>query len=167
MNLRFLWIFIILVISTNKIYTQTPKEIFDSLSETIKHSTYFDSIAVFNNGKKAIQIARELNDLSKEALIYQYYGSYNYHSGKMDQAKRYYDSSVVLAAKAMDTNLVVSSKIRNAFILSSKDSYGAEKEFFRLLTESNSNLKNRLECLNGLALIYEIEVKMPRPLIII
>lgn len=148
-------VFIILVISTNKIYSQTPKDIFDSLSETIKHSTYFDSIAVFNNGKKAIQIARELNDLSKEALIYQYYGSYNYHSGKMDQAKRYYDSSVALAAKAMDTNLVVSSKIRNAFILSTEDSYGAEKEFFRLLTESNSNLKNRLECLNGLALIYE------------
>jgi signal transduction histidine kinase len=127
---------------------------FDSISETIKHSTYFDSTAVFENGERAILIAKELGDLSKEALIYQYYGSYNYHSGKMILAKSYYDSSIVLATAAKDTSLLISSKIRNAFILSTKDSYRAEKEFKRLLNLS-SDYKNKLECLNGLALISE------------
>jgi signal transduction histidine kinase len=154
MLLRKLALLLLFFISQQFVYGQTQQTIFDSLSETIKHSTYFDSAAVFKNGKKAIQIAKELKDLSKEALIYQYYGSYNYHSGKMDLAKTYYDSSIVLAAKVKDTSLVISSKIRNAFILSIKDSYEAEKEFIRLL-ENSSNHRNRLECLNGLALIYE------------
>lgn len=154
MVLRKLMLFTAFFSALQLMYGQNLEEEFESISKTIKNSTYFDSAAVFKNGKKAIYIAKELQDLSKEALIYQNYGSYNYHSGNMDLAKSYYDSSIVLAAKAKDSSLLISSKIRNAFIISTKDSYAAEKEFERLLSNSN-NYKNRLECLNGLALIYE------------
>lgn len=144
----------LLVLFFGNAKAQSPIALFDSLSETIKHSTYFDSAAVFKNGKKAIQLARELKDLSREAKIYQYYGSYNYHSGKLERARKYYDSSIVLAAKAQDTTLLIASKIRIAFIISTMDSYEAEKEFNKLFEQSTSH-RNRLECLNGLALIYE------------
>ena len=128
---------------------------FDSLKESIKHSTYFDSSAVFNNGKQAIEIARELSDKSKESQIYQYYGSYFFHSGNFEQANKYYDTSVVLASQAEDSSMLISTKIRKAFVLSNKDSYKAEREFKKLLSYSENNRQNRLECLNGLALLYE------------
>lgn len=149
-------IFMIFAI-TSYSYAQNPtlNQEFDSLKESIKHSTYFDSSAVFRKGKEAIDIARELGDKSKESQIYQYYGSYFFHSGNLKKADKYYDTSVVLASQAQDSAMLISTKIRKAFVLSNEDSYQAEKKFKELLGYSKNNRQNKLECLNGLALIYE------------
>lgn len=138
-------------------FAQTKEKTFDELAEFIKQSTYFDSSSVFNEGRKAIELARELNDKSKEALIYQYFGNYHFYSGRMLEAGKYYDTSIVMAAKAKDSILVISNKIRKTFILAAEDSYAAEKQFSELLNLSQApdNFKNRLEIYNGLGLIYE------------
>jgi signal transduction histidine kinase/tRNA threonylcarbamoyladenosine modification (KEOPS) complex Pcc1 subunit len=130
---------------------------FEELAEKIRQSTYFDSSSVFLNGAKAIQMARDQNNLSKEGLIYQYYGNFHYYSGRSSVAMTYYDTTINLALKAKDTTLLNSTKIRQTFIRSEKDSIDAEKEFRVLLAKSErrGDYKNALECLNGLGILYE------------
>lgn len=148
---------IIALMSSVCSFAQTKEKTFEELAEFIKQSTYFDSSSVFNEGKKAIELARELNDLSKEALIYQYFGNYHFYSGRMTEAGKYYDTSIVMATKAKDSMLLISDKIRKTFILAAEDSYAAERQFTDLLelSQAPNNFKNRLEIYNGLGLIYE------------
>src|SRR5690606_36657698 len=78
---------------------------FDQLAKDIRQSTYYDSAKVFSIGDSAIKIAQELNSLSKESLIYQYYGNYYYFSRKHEKSKSYYVKSKELAKKAEDKTL--------------------------------------------------------------
>ena len=130
---------------------------FDKLAEKIRQSTYFDSSSVFLNGARAIQMARAENSLSKEGLIYQYYGNFHYYSGRLNTAMEYYDTTINLANRARDTTLLNSTKIRQTFIRSERDSINAENQFRTLLahSERRGDYKNALECLNGLGILYE------------
>lgn len=130
---------------------------FDELAEKIRQSTYFDSSSVFENGSTAIKMARDGNDLSKEGLIYQYYGNFHYYSGRLNIAMDYYDTTINLANRARDTTLLNSTKIRQTFIRSERDSVNVENEFKVLLanSERRGDYKNAIECLNGLGILYE------------
>lgn len=135
----------------------SQKSEFKELADKIRESTYFDSSSVFENGANAIEMAREQKSLSKEGLIYQYYGNFHYYSGRYDVAMDYYDTTIYLAGQAKDTSLLNSTKIRQTFIRSERDSILAENEFKALLrnSERRGDYKNALECLNGLGIIYE------------
>ncbi|PHR49749.1 MAG: hypothetical protein COA32_01045 [Fluviicola sp.] len=130
---------------------------FEKLAEKIRQSTYFDSSSVFLNGATAIQMARDEKNLSKEGLIYQYYGNFHYYSGRHDVAMDYYDTTINLANRAKDTTLLNSTKIRQTFIRSERDSINVEYQFKTILksSERRGDYKNALECLNGLGILYE------------
>jgi len=130
---------------------------FDRLEKEIKQSTYFDSLSVFSKGKIAIAVAKEQRDQSKEALIYQHFGNYNYFSGNLQAADAYYDTSIFLAHQAKDSSLALTGKIRKAFILSDKDVFLAEKKFYKLLNIAlkRNDKKNCFEAYNSLGIISE------------
>ncbi|MFN3916106.1 MAG: tetratricopeptide repeat protein [Flavobacteriales bacterium] len=136
---------------------QLDTNTFEGLKNIIRQSTYYDSVALFKYGKKAIELAKLQKSPSNEALIYQYYGNFYYFSRKLEQAEEYYKKSIETAVKVADSTLINSTKIRLAFILADRDSYLAEKEFFRLLkvSKDNNETKNIIECLNGLGILYE------------
>lgn len=137
---------------------ESAEERFDILADKMRKSTYFDSASVFNYGQKALLIADSLQDLSKRGLIYQYYGNFNYYSGRMEPALAYYDTTLTFARKASDTTLINSTHIRQTFIGSEKGGkLDAEKTFLKLLKDSErrKDYKNALESLNGLGIIAE------------
>jgi signal transduction histidine kinase len=129
----------------------------DSLKKTIRQSTYYDSSAVFLNGQKAIRIAQKLNDPDEEALIYQYYGNFYYFSSNFDRSREYYARSIEIAQKNNNKQLINSTKIRLAFMLSETDLLAGEKEFKILLNEAlkNDYVENTTEIYNGLGNIYD------------
>ncbi len=148
---------LILLISKTAIGQEATKH-FDVLAEKIRKSTYFDSASVFKYGKKALVIADSMRDLSKRGLIYQYYGNFNYYSGRIEKALNYYDTTLIYANNASDTTLINSTEIRKTFISSEKGGrVDAEKKFTELLKDSErrKDYKNALECLNGLGIIAE------------
>jgi hypothetical protein len=67
------------------------------LKKRIRQSTYYDSVAVFQNGAKAIKLARKLNSLSEEGIIFQYYGNFYYFSRNISKAKEYYHKTIEIA----------------------------------------------------------------------
>tara|TARA_B100000508_G_scaffold141092_1_gene146387 strand:- start:39462 stop:41441 length:1980 start_codon:yes stop_codon:yes gene_type:complete len=131
---------------------------FNELAEKIRKSTYFDSTSVFKYGQDAIKIAEDLNDISKKGLIYQYYGNFNYYSGRQETALKYYDSTLNFANQVGDTTLINSTLIRKNFIAAERGKKDiAESEFKDLLKASKkrNDYKNALECLNGLGILAE------------
>jgi signal transduction histidine kinase len=147
--------FIVVLFTTFFGFSQDTE--FGELAEKIRQSTYFDSSSVFLNGATAIRMARDEKNLSKEGLIYQYYGNFHYYSGRLNVAMEYYDTTINLANRAGDTTLLNSTKIRQTFIRSERDSINAENQFRVLLanSERRGDYKNALECLNGLGILYE------------
>lgn len=130
----------------------------EALKKKIRQSTYYDSVAVFENGAKAIKLAESLGSKNEVGIIYQYYGNFYYFSRDDKRAKQYYYKSIDIARKTHDENLENSTEIRLAFLLSEGDVLAAEKEFNRLLVIAKSNgfIKNIVECYNGLGIIYEM-----------
>lgn len=127
------------------------------LKKRIRQSTYYDSIAVFQNGAKAIKLARKLNSLSEEGIIFQYYGNFYFFSRNISKAKEYYQKTIEIAKKANDKKLQNSTEIRLAFMLSDVDKLAAEKKFNYLLEEAirYNFLENIIESYNGIGIIYE------------
>lgn len=129
----------------------------DSLKKVLRQSTYYDSSMVFENGQKAIAIARKLKDPAEEATIYQYYGNFYYFSYDLKKAHSNYAKSIEIAQKNNNNKLVNSTKIRLAFLESDNDLLSAEKEFHRLLNEAikYNYIENTIEIYNGLGNIYD------------
>lgn len=129
----------------------------DSLKKTIRQSTYYDSTAVFENGQRAITIAKKLNDPDEEALIYQYYGNFYYFSYNLKKSKLNYSKSIEIAQKHKNAKIVNSTKIRLAFVLMDTDLLAAEKEFKKLLKEALKYhyTENTIEIYNGLGNLYD------------
>src|SRR5690606_14429804 len=86
----------------------------EALKKKIRQGTYYDSISVFENGEKAIKLAKERNSLSDEATIIQYYGDYSYFSHNYKLAKKYYDKAFEIAKKANNVQIQNTIKIRKA-----------------------------------------------------
>lgn len=137
--------------------TQTLTQRFDELVIDIKRGSFADSTLVFKNGGEALKLAHQMKDPAKKALIYQYYGNFNFYSGKMDAASSYYDTSIFIASVIPDSSLIVSNLVRKTFIQSIKDPYNAESVFKKLAAkaERNNYSISLVECLNGLGIIYE------------
>lgn len=135
---------------------QTQKEL-EVLKKKIRQSTYFDSAAVFQDGKKAIQLAQELKEPNEEAIIYQYYGDFYFFSNQFKDALKNYNKAIKIAQNSKHIETVNACEIRKAFILAESDIFEAEKEFKRLLGISITNqfYKNQVECLNGLGIISD------------
>jgi signal transduction histidine kinase len=129
----------------------------ETLKKRIRQSTYYDSIAVFQNGAKAIKLARKLNSLSEEGIISQYYGNFYYFSRNIPKAKEYYHKAIEIAKKANDKKLQNSTELRLAFMLSDVDKLAAEKKFKHLLNEAikYNFSENIVEAYNGIGLIYD------------
>jgi signal transduction histidine kinase/Tfp pilus assembly protein PilF len=127
------------------------------LKKRIRQSTYYDSIAVFQNGAKAIKLARKLNSLSEEGSIFQYYGNFYYFSRNIPKAKENYHQAIEIAKKANDKKLQNSTELRLAFMLSDVDKLAAERKFKYLLNQAiKYNFpENIVEAYNGLGLIYD------------
>lgn len=140
---------------------QTQKEL-EVLKKKIRQSTYFDSAAVFQDGKKAIRLAQDLNDPNEEAVIYQYYGDFYFFSNQFKDALKNYDKAIKIAQKSKHTETVNACEIRKAFILLESDIFEAEKEFKRLLEIAavNQFYKNQVECLNGLGIISDAKTAL-------
>lgn len=155
MKLTILLIFTFLVGSSfSQSSTQDELEI---LKKKIRQSTYFDSAAVFEQGKKAIQLSRKLKDPNEEAIIYQYYGDFYYFSNQVDLSIENYNIAIQIAQKYGHLITVNACEIRKAFILSDTDIFESEKEFKRLLDIATANnfSKNIIECYNGLGIISD------------
>jgi signal transduction histidine kinase len=151
-------LFILIIFNISAVYSQKGlREKLDSLKKAIRQSTYYDSSAVFNNGQLAIKIAKKLKDPTEEALIYQFYGSFFYFSSSFEKARKYYSKSIEIASQDDNDELIVSTKIRLAFITAEKDLLAAEREFKALLNNSlNYNYTiNTIEIYNGLGNIYD------------
>lgn len=129
----------------------------DELKRQIRQSTYYDSLAVFEKGKKAIQLAKERNSLSDEATIYQYYGNFSYFSGNYDNAKKYYTKSLELARKAKDKKVESKTLIRMTYLKVDEDVIQGEKMFRSLLVDAEKQglVESQIEILNGIGIIYE------------
>lgn len=136
----------------NRLFTRL-----ESLKKTIRQSTLADSSKVFEDGAKAIRIARELHSLREEGLIYQYYGSFYYHSNNYKKAREYYKKSIDLANQCKNLELKNSTEIRLAFMLAENDVLKAEKEFNRLLKQAKQHnyVENTIEIYNGLGILSE------------
>ncbi len=155
---RSIFFYLLILLFSKTALGQEATKHFDVLAEKIRKSTYFDSVSVFKYGKKALVIADSMRDLSKRGLIYQYYGNFNYYSGRTEKALNYYDTTLIYANNASDTTLINSTEIRKTFISSEMGGrIDAEKKFTELLKDSErrKDYKNALECLNGLGIIAE------------
>ncbi len=127
------------------------------LKKKIRQSTYFDSAAVFEYGKKAIQLSRKLKNSNEEAIIYQYYGDFYYFSNQLDLSFENYNKAIQIAQKSGHLVTVNACEIRKAFLLSDTDIFESEKEFKRLLEIALTHdfSKNIIECYNGLGIISD------------
>ncbi|MFN5418261.1 MAG: histidine kinase [Flavobacteriia bacterium] len=127
------------------------------LKKTIRQATYYDSISVFSNGKKAIKIAQKLKLYADEGKIYQYYGNFYYFSSNDKKAKEYYLKTIAFAEKHNLTKLINGTKIRLAFIKGVTDNAAAEIDFQFLLNEAlkNKMFENAIEACNGIGILYE------------
>jgi two-component system, NarL family, sensor kinase len=132
------------------------KEQLETLKKEIRQSTYYDSVAVFTKGRKAIDLARKNGLLSEESTIYQYYGNFYFFSYNFEKAHKNYRKSIEIAKKAGDEQLVNSTRIRMAFITATSDILEGEKEFQQLLKEASKEnfYVNQIEIYNGLGNIY-------------
>jgi signal transduction histidine kinase len=152
----FLFLFSILFSALN---VNAQQELsFEELKKKIQLSTYYDSAQVFQLGEKAIEIARKENSLSKEAEILQYYGNYFYFSQQKKTAKEWYKKALILASKDKNRTLENSIKIRLAYILKDENNLELSESVFKQIlkeSEQRGDNKNKLECLNGLGLLYE------------
>lgn len=131
---------------------------FQELADRIRTSTYFDSSSVFKYGKKAIAIAEAQNDPAKKGRIYQHYGNFNFYSGRLDRAAKYYDTTLFLALESADTTLLHATKIRQNFIALEREELTVVQNTFTELLEHalrRNDFKNAIECYNGLAIIHE------------
>ena len=91
-------IFILLLFTflTTLFFAQnTAQKELDVLKKKIRQSSYFDSAAVFQDGKKAIQLARKLSQPNEEAIIYQYYGDFYYFSNQYEDAVQNYNKAIL------------------------------------------------------------------------
>jgi len=142
-------------VGVGQVKTKKNSEL-EILKKRIRQSTYYDSIEVFKNGAKAIKLARKLNSLSEEGIIFQYYGNFYYFSRNFPKAKEYYHKAIEIAKLANDKKLQNSTELRLAFMLSDVDKLAAEKKFKSLLNEAiKYNFpENIVEAYNGIGLIY-------------
>lgn len=140
---------------------QTQKEL-EVLKKKIRQSTYFDSAAVFQDGKKAIQLAQELKEPNEEAIIYQYYGDFYFFSNQFKDALKNYNKAIKIAQNSKHIETVNACEIRKVFILVESDIFEAEKEFKRLLEIAviNQFYRNQIECLNGLGIISDAKTAL-------
>lgn len=153
-----LFIFLVsLVFFINASFAQSDND-FEAIKKKIQVSTYYDSAQVFQLGEKAIEIARRENSLSKEAEILQYYGNYFYFSQQKKKAKEWYKKALALASKDKNRTLENSTKIRLAFITMDEGNDELAESLFKQIikeSEQRNDLKNHVEALNGLGLLYE------------
>jgi two-component system NarL family sensor kinase len=144
--------------SNAKFVKNTPKDIeFERLKKIIRQSTYYDSVIVFENGAKAIKLAKKRNNFSDEALVFQYYGDFMYFSRKYKEAEVYYRKSIEIAGKGNDRKHQNRIEIRLTYILSEKDLLESEKKFRILLEEAlkNNYHENSIDAYNALGILYE------------
>lgn len=136
---------------------ERKNEELEVLKKKIRQSTYYDSVAVFKNGAKAISLARKMNSLSEEGLIYQYYGNFYFFSRNYPKADSYYKKTLEIAKRGKDKKLENSTEIRLAFLLQATDVLSAEKRFNTLLVEAKKYgfTENIIEAYNGLGIIFE------------
>jgi signal transduction histidine kinase len=136
----------------NKLYQRL-----EQLKKNIRLASLQDSASVFANGKRAIALAKELNAPNEEGWIYQYYGTFFYHSNDYKMARTYFQKSIDVAKKHHDLKLRNSTEIRLAFMLSETNNLGAEDEFNRLLKQAKEKnfVENTIEAYNGLGILYE------------
>jgi two-component system, NarL family, sensor kinase len=156
-KLFFLNVLVILVLACNSLFAQLNGKEYEHLLSQIRASTYGDSSAVFDLGKRAIEIANKLGDDQRVAQIYHYFANFHYYSGRMDLAANYYDTSNIVASKVPDSVLILVNDVRKTFIRSIKDPYNAENDFRRLigLARQNDARVALVEAYNGLGIIYE------------
>lgn len=156
--MRIITLLIIFLSCLHVSFAQEKKnEELEVLKKKIRQSTYYDSVAVFKNGAKAIQLARKMNSLSEEGLIYQYYGNFYFFARNYPKALNYYKKTLEIAKHGKDKKLENSTEIRLAFMLQSKDVLSAEKRFNVLLAEAKKYnfTENIIEAYNGLGIIFE------------
>lgn len=129
----------------------------DQLKREIRQSTYYDSVVVFEKGKRAIALAQERKSISDEALIYQYYGNFSYFSGNYDNAHKFYQKALELARKAQDKKVEYKTLIRMNFLTVDEDVIQGEKMFRSLLAQAEKQklTECEIEILNGIGIIYE------------
>lgn len=134
---------------------------YERLLLEIENSTYYDSTKVYERGRRAIQIAKENNDLSKVAKVYQYYGNYNYLLGKIDLSFAYYDTSIVYASEVHDSTLIYATKIRRNFLNVETRANEASRKFKNYFekVKERGDTNSMVISLNGLATCSELTNK--------
>jgi len=153
-----IFLFVLLLSISFMSYGQNTTR-FKELTDKIENSTFYDSLEVYKNGRLAIKIAKESNDLSKVALVYQYYGNYNFILGKHEEASAYYDTSVIYASEVHDTTLINAVKIRRNFYNVNKRTEEATHLFegYYEHSKTRADTNNMVISLNGLATCYEVK----------
>ncbi|AEA44206.1 tetratricopeptide repeat-containing sensor histidine kinase [Fluviicola taffensis] len=129
----------------------------EDLKIKIKQATYYDSSTVFSLGEQFIQLAKKLHKENEIGYIYQYYGSFNYYSNNLKEAKRYYAKSISIGKKTKDYKLINSTKIRLNFLTLDHDILKADNGFKELLKDAKKGnyIENQLEIYNGIGIMYE------------
>lgn len=129
----------------------------EDLKLRIRQATYYDSSTVFSLGKQCISLAKKLKKENEIGYVYQYYGSFNYYTNDLAEAKKYYAKSIAVGERTKDFKLINSTKIRLNFLILDKDVLKAENGFKQLLADAQRGnyIDNQLEIYNGFGIMYE------------
>lgn len=161
------YLFILLLTSFHTAVGQTnQRKELARLQNEIRQASYYDSATVFEKGERGIALARKLHSKRDEALIFQYYGNFEYFSGNVKRANYFYEKCIDLARIAKNQELINSTKIRQTFIDLDTNVVGAERHFHQLLNEAKKRnfYKNQIEIYNGLGILHEEKVMTDRSL---
>ncbi len=153
-----LLVVLLLLLNLQQLHAQkTDLQRLEDLKLKIKQATYYDSSTVFSLGKQCIQLAKRLRKENEIGYVYQYYGSFNYYTNNLSEAKKYYFKSISVGEKTKDFKLINSTKIRLNFITLDQDALKAEDGFKELLKEAKKGnyIENQLEIYNGFGIMYE------------
>lgn len=156
--LKRLYFYLIFLAGFQPLYAQKSDiQKLEDLKVRIKQATYYDSSTVFSLGKQCIQLAKALKKENEIGYVYQYYGSFNYYTNDLKEARKYYYKSIAIGEKTKDSKLINSTRIRLNFLIMDQDVLKAEDGFRKLLKDAIKGhyIENQLEIYNGLGIMFE------------
>ncbi|MGZ3903487.1 MAG: tetratricopeptide repeat-containing sensor histidine kinase [Bacteroidia bacterium] len=147
-------IYIILLFCFYSGVSQQNPEIKTLLKE-VKEASYYDSLRLFNAGKKALEKATEVGDKTVPSDVDFFYGNYFFYVRKLDKARSYFKKSY---DEAVHPHQKMLAQIRLSFLnYEAGDKETSLKELDTLLASAKkqNDYENTVELLNLIGITKE------------